>query len=125
MTSTNDIRRWATALPEVEETEHFRFHVPVFKVRGRTFVGMGQDSTTAVFCVAEQEAYDVAAADPAVYEALRRPDARKSFLGLQVRLGDVSADRVRSLVEQAWRQQAPKRLVAEHDRDSPTSAPNR
>ncbi|MET9019366.1 MmcQ/YjbR family DNA-binding protein [Actinopolymorpha sp. NPDC004070] len=123
MTSTNDIRRWATALPEVEETEHFRFHVPVFKVRGRTFVGMGQDSTTAVFCVCEQEAYDVAAADPATYEALRRPDARKSFLGLQVRLADVSADRVQALVEEAWRQQAPKRLVAEHDRSSSAEAP--
>jgi hypothetical protein len=39
MTTTDDIRRWAMALPEVEETSHFRFHVPVFKIRGRTFLG--------------------------------------------------------------------------------------
>jgi hypothetical protein len=62
MTTTDDIRRWAMALPEVEETSHFRFHVPVFKIRGRTFLGLGQDQTTAVFCVSEQEA-DQAAED--------------------------------------------------------------
>lgn len=43
MTTTDDIRRWAMALPEVEETSHFRFHVPVFKIRGRTFLGLGKD----------------------------------------------------------------------------------
>ncbi|MEU7885067.1 MmcQ/YjbR family DNA-binding protein [Microbispora bryophytorum] len=119
MTTTDDIRRWATGLPEVEEVSHFRFHVPVFKVRGRTFLGMGADETTAVFCVAEQQAVDAAQADPSACEAVRRPDARKSFLGLQVKLGSVPAERVRSLVEEAWRQQAPKRLVAEHDRHRP------
>lgn len=104
------------ALPEVEEVGHFRFHVPVFKVRGRTFLGMGRDETTAVFCIAEQQAADASQAAPAAYKALRRPDAKKSFLGLQVELGRVPAERVRSLVEEAWRQQAPKRLVAEYDR---------
>ncbi|GHF84365.1 hypothetical protein FHX82_001119 [Amycolatopsis bartoniae] len=111
MATTEDIRRWAMALPEVGETSHFRFHVPVFQVRGRTFLGMGRDETTAVFCIDEQEANDAAAEDPAVFEAVRRPDARRSFLGLQVRLADVDDERVRELVERAWRQQAPKRLT--------------
>ncbi|WP_268815957.1 hypothetical protein [Amycolatopsis alkalitolerans] len=31
MTTTEKIRRWALALPGVEEASHFRFHVPVFK----------------------------------------------------------------------------------------------
>ncbi len=103
------------ALPEVGETSHHLFHVPVFKVRGRTFLGMGQDETTAVFCISEQEADSAAAADPAACAAVRRRDARRSFLGLQVELGSVSGDRVRCLVEEAWRQQAPKRLAAERD----------
>jgi hypothetical protein len=119
VTATDDIRRRAMALPEVEETSHFRFHVPVFKVRGRTFCGLGRDETTAVFCVDEGRADAAAEADPATCEALRRPDARRSFLGLQVRLGDVSAERVARLVEEAWRHQAPKRLVAEYDRGGP------
>jgi hypothetical protein len=102
------------ALPEVEETSHFLFHVPVFKVRGRTIVGMGKGETTVVFRITEQEANAAAAADPATCAAVRRSDARRSFLGLQVELGGVSASRLRSLVEQSWRQQAPKRLAAEH-----------
>ena len=81
MTTTDDIRRWAMALPEVQETSHFRFHVPVWKVRDRTFLGMGRDETTAVFCVSEQDADNAAATDPASYEAVRRKDARKSLLG--------------------------------------------
>lgn len=102
------------ALPEVEETSHFRFRVPVFKVRGRTFLGMGRDETTAVFCVGESAADEAATADPAGFEAVRRRDARRSFLGLQVRLDAVSAQRVHDLVEAAWREQAPKRLVSEY-----------
>lgn len=115
MTTTEDIRHWATALPEVEETSHFRFHVPVFKVRGQTFLGMGRDETTAVFCVSERVADQAAAADPANYEAVRRLDARRSFLGLQVQLDNISPERVQDLVEQSWRQQAPKQLIAKHD----------
>ncbi|MDR0345276.1 MAG: hypothetical protein LBI49_19625 [Nocardiopsaceae bacterium] len=118
MTSTDDIRRCVMALPEVEEISHHLFHVPLWKVRGRTFLGMGRDETTAVFCISEQEANEAAAADPAVYAAVRRQDARRSFLGLQAELGRISPDRMRDLAEQAWRCQAPKRLAAEHDRDS-------
>lgn len=86
MITTEDIRRWATALPEVEETSHFRFHVPLFKVRRKTFAGMGKDERSAVFCVSEQEAGLATAADPATFEAVQRMDARRSFLGLQVEL---------------------------------------
>ena len=109
------------ALPEVEETSHFLFHVPVFKVRGRTFLGMGKGETTVVVCISEPEANAAAAADPATCAAVRRQDARRSFLGLQVELSSVPADRLRSLVGQAWRQQAPKRLAAEHSRDGSAS----
>jgi hypothetical protein len=77
--STDDIRRWAPALSEVEETSHFRFKVPIFKVLRQTFVGMGKDETTAVFCIIEREADKAAADDPATYEAVRRSDARKKF----------------------------------------------
>ncbi len=109
------------ALPEVEETSHFLFHVPVWKVRGKTFLGMGKGETTAVFCISEQEANEAAAANPANYEAVRRQDARRSFLGLQTELGGISQERVRDLAERAWRHQAPKRLVAEHDRGNSAS----
>jgi hypothetical protein len=44
--TTKDIRRWAMASPEVEETSHFLFHVPAFNVRGRTFLGMGKGESS-------------------------------------------------------------------------------
>jgi hypothetical protein len=116
MIATDEIRHWATALPEVEETSHFRSHAPVFKVRGRTFCGMGTDEKTAVFCIGEKQANAAALADPTACEMVRRMDARRSFLGLQVELGNVAGERIRRLVEDAWRHQAPKRLVAEYDR---------
>jgi hypothetical protein len=52
-------------------------HVPVFKVRGRTFLGMGRDQTIAVCCVTEPEADD--AADPATFEAVRRREGAASW----------------------------------------------
>jgi hypothetical protein len=119
MTTTDEIRRWATALPAVEESSHFRFHVPIFKVQGRTFLGMGRDETTAVFCISEPAADEASAADPSTYEAVRRRDSRRSFLGLQVQLDNIGSELVHGLVEQAWRQQAPRQLVAEHDRTAP------
>jgi hypothetical protein len=122
MTITEEIRRWAMTLPEVEATSHFRFHVPVFKVQGRTFLGLGMDETTAVFCISEQQADHAAAADPAACVAVRRSDARRSFLGLQVDLGSLSAERIRCLVEEAWRQQAPRKLAAARARDRAASA---
>lgn len=54
------------ALPEVTEKQHFRFEVPLWQVRGRTFLGMGRDETTAVFCITEESA-DAAAAAPPEY----------------------------------------------------------
>ncbi|MDQ2845696.1 MAG: MmcQ/YjbR family DNA-binding protein [Actinomycetota bacterium] len=121
MSTTDDIRRWAMALPEVQELSHFRFHVPVFKVRGRTVLGLGAGEHTAVFCISEQDADTAAAADPATCAAVRRRDSRRSFLGLQVQLGGVADERIKCLVQDAWRQQAPKRLVVERDRGTAAS----
>lgn len=59
--TTEEIRRCAMALPEVTETSHARFKVPVFHVSGKTFVGMGRNEDTAFFCIPE-DAADAAAA---------------------------------------------------------------
>lgn len=110
-TTTADIRALATALPEVTEKDHFRFKVPLWQVRGKTFAGMGRDETTAVFCISEKCAEEYAAADPEHTAAVRRTDARRSFLGLEVKLAGVSAQVVRNLIEQAWTAQAPRTLA--------------
>jgi hypothetical protein len=55
----------------------------------RSFLGMGKDETTVVFCISEQQAGQAAAADPGICEAVRRRDARKGFLGLQVEINSI------------------------------------
>ena len=78
---------------------------------------MGRGESTAVFCISERAANVAAAADPATYISVRRRDARRSFLGLPVQLDNVSPKIVRDLVEEAWREHAPKRLIAEYDQN--------
>ena len=80
MASTQEIRQWARALPEVSETNHFRFAVPIFKVRGRTFVGIGTNETTAVFCISEAEAEARAAESSGSSWCVRRMDEMRTRL---------------------------------------------
>ncbi len=117
MITLDDVRRFATALPEVEEFNHFRFGQPVFKVRGKPFAGGGgsKGEATAVFSVSQEEAATAVADDPATYEEVWRPGARKSLVGLRVDLAKVSEERVQELVEHAWRNKAPKRAVSAYD----------
>jgi hypothetical protein len=114
VTTLDDVRRFATALPAVEETVHFRFKQPVFKVVGTTFAGGGgsKGEGTAVFCIPHAEAAAAVAADPDVYEEVWRPGARRSFIGVRVDLAKVSHARLEQLVYSVWRHKAPKRLAA-------------
>ena len=109
MATIDDIRTWALALPEVEEKEHFRFRTPLWKVRGKTFLGMGSDQDTAVFCVSEESANRLAGAHPENVSLERRPDSRRSFLGAQITLNAFTDQQLHALVREAWRAQAPKR----------------
>lgn len=108
-----DLRRCAQALPEVEESTHFG--LPSFKVRGKPFAGVEKTGETAVFSVGQDEAAAAVEADDTVYEEVWRTAGRKIYVGLRVDLAKVSPERVQELVENAWRNKAPKRLVTEHD----------
>lgn len=111
MATTSQIRAIAMGLSEVTEKQHHLFNVPVWQVRGRTFLGMGRDETTAVFCIAEESANIAAVADPEHSAAVRRKDARRSFLGIEVKLAGVTPERVEALVHEAWATKAPRSLV--------------
>jgi hypothetical protein len=114
VTTTDRIRALAMALPEVTEKQHFRFKVPLWQVQGKTFLGIGRDEITAVFCISEESAEAAVAADPQLGAVVRRADARRSFLGLELQLRSVAPKRVEALVKEAWATQAPKRLVSEY-----------
>jgi len=113
--SLEAIRRFATEFPEVEEAEHFRFHQPIFKVRGKPFAGVERGEVAAVFSISQQAAATLVAENPATYEEVWRPGATRSFVGLRVDLALVSEERVLELIEQAWRTKAPRRVVSAYD----------
>lgn len=112
MITLDDVRGYATALPEVTEGTHFR--LPSFKVRDKGFVVVQNGGTHAILSVDEKQAKAAVAEDARVYEEVWR-DGR-IFVGVRVDLAKAPPERVRELVEEGWRNKAPKRLVAKYDK---------
>jgi hypothetical protein len=106
-----DIRGFAMALPDVVEQPHFR--LPGFRVADKLLAHLQHGGTHAIVCVGRSEAEAAAVEAPAVYETVWRNG--RFFVGLRVDLAEVSPERMRELVEHAWRNRAPKRLIAEYD----------
>jgi hypothetical protein len=107
-----DIRRYATALPDVEEKPHFR--LPGFRAADKLIVHLEKGGRHAIVCVGEVEAEAAAAAEPEVYDVVSREHGR-IFVGLRVDLAKVSGKRMEELVRHAWRHRVPKRVAAAYD----------
>jgi hypothetical protein len=106
-----DIRRFAMALPEVEEKSHFR--LPGFRVADKLLVHLEKGDAHAIVCLGRDEAEAAAAAEPDVYQEVWRQG--RIFVGLRVDLAEVTEQRMQELIEHAWRHRAPRRLVARYD----------
>jgi hypothetical protein len=109
--SIERLRAWATALPSVTEKRHARSNLPVWQVHGRTFLGMGPGRATATFCIPEESAATAAAAHPEYTRVVHRSDARRGYLGLEVRLRFASGARLKLWTLEAWAAKAPKKLA--------------
>jgi hypothetical protein len=112
MITLADIRSYAMALPDVVEKPHFR--LPGFRVADKLLAHLEKGDAHAIVCVGQAEAKAAAADQPDVYEEVWRNG--RIFVGLRVDLAKVTKERMQELIEHAWRNRAPKRLVAEHDR---------
>jgi hypothetical protein len=106
-----DIRSYAMALPDVVEQPHFR--LPGFRVADKLVTHLERGDAHAIVCVGQAEAAAAAADQPDVYEEVWRNG--RIFVGLRVDLAKVTDKRMQELIEHAWRNRAPKRLVAEYD----------
>ncbi|WBB68305.1 MmcQ/YjbR family DNA-binding protein [Micromonospora sp. WMMD812] len=106
-----DIRSYAMALPDVVEQPHFR--LPGFRVADRLLAHLEKGDAHAIVCVGQAEATAAATDQPDIYEEVWRQG--RIFVGLRVDLARVSKERMQELIEHAWRNRAPKRLVAEYD----------
>ena len=111
MITLADIRSDAMALPDVVEKPHFR--LPGFRVADKLLVHLEKGDAHAIVCVGQAEATAAAANEPDVYEEVWRNG--RFFVGLRVDLAKVNKKRMQELIEHAWRNRAPKRLVADYD----------
>jgi hypothetical protein len=105
------VRRLALAFPGVEEGPCYG--TPGFRVRGKFLARVRDDGETLVVKCGDDERDFRMQADPATFFTT---DHYRGYPTVLVRLGSVRAADVRSVLEQAWRRSAPKRLVAEYDR---------
>ncbi|MFW5418360.1 MmcQ/YjbR family DNA-binding protein [Nocardiopsis sp. CNT-189] len=106
MSTEDDVRRLATALPEV--TERPCYGTPAFYVSGRIFARLHDEPGVLVCWRASMEERQVLLdADP---EKFFTTDHYRGHAGVLVRLGRVGTGEPAELLAEAWEARAPKRL---------------
>lgn len=116
MAQMDEVRALATELPDVVEKPHFGR--PAFRVRDKLFLSVHPDEDVP-FAIAhvsrDDTSAEVTASPDVVEEVWRTHGGRSIFVGLRIDLTNASAEQIRDLIERAWRNRAPKRLVATFD----------
>ncbi|MET0476365.1 MAG: MmcQ/YjbR family DNA-binding protein [Actinomycetota bacterium] len=98
------------SLPEAEERETWGH--PTFRVRDRMFAAMSDDGQEASVKATRQEQAALVSAAPETF-GIPAYVGRHGWVSIQ--LATVDPAEVRELIVEAWRQTAPKRLVAAYD----------
>ena len=104
------VRRLALAFPGVEEG--LSYGTPGFRVRGKFLARMWEDGETLVVKCGDDERDFRMKADP---ETFFITDHYRGYPTVLVRLTRVTTTDLRDVLEQAWRLNAPRRLVKEYE----------
>lgn len=108
----DDFRELALGFPETVEIETWGH--PTFRVRAKIFATMSNDGPTAGVKTTKLEQIALVSAEPETFSV-------PSYVGrhgwVTIRLDRADSQHVMELVEEAWRQTAPKRLVKVFDAD--------
>jgi len=104
------VRRLALAFPGVEEG--LSYGTPGFRVRGKFLARMWEDGETLVVKCGDDERDFRMKADP---ETFFITDHYRGYPTVLVRLTSVTTTDLRGVLEQAWRLNAPRRLVKEYE----------
>ena len=99
------VREIALALPEVEEGTSYG--TPAFKVKGKLLARLKEDGETLVVKIDFDTQEILMQADP---ETFFLTDHYVGWPTILVRLARVDRDDLARLLEDSWRQNAPKRL---------------
>jgi hypothetical protein len=105
------VRRLALALPGVGEG--LSYGTPGFRVRGKFLARLWEDGETLVVKCGDDERDFRMKADPATFFIT---DHYRGYPTVLIRPAKVSPGDLGDVLEEAWRRQAPRRLVADHDR---------
>lgn len=104
------VRQLALAFPGVEEG--VSYGSPAFRVRGKLIARLHQDGESLVIKIDYLKRDILMHAEP---ETFYVTDHYRCYPMMLVRLSTVRRETLMDLIEQAWRLQAPKRLVEARD----------
>ena len=110
MITADELRQAALSLPEAVERETWGH--PTFRVRNKMFAALADDGSQASVKATRQEQEALLAAAPETF-GVPAYVGRHGWVSIQLATADPAE--VRELVEEAWRQTAPRRLVAAFD----------
>jgi hypothetical protein len=105
----DDVRRIAQGLPGAEEGTSYG--TPGWRVRGKLFARIHDDGIVLVVRVAPGEREALLLSEPDVFEL--RPHYEPYPQWVLVRLAAIDEAELREVLTDAWREVAPKRLLAE------------
>jgi len=99
----------AAALPDIEAASWFG--TPSLKVHGKSLMRVKDKDTLVVRCPLEQKELLMEAAPDIYFET----DHYKGWPAILIRISKISTSELALRLEQAWRMQAPKRLIRTYD----------
>ena len=114
MITADEVRRLALSLPGAVEVETWGH--PTFRVRDKIFASLGPDGVGGGVKTSLEEQSLLISSDA---ESFSVADYVGRFGWVDVKLATVDAEVMRSIVVEAWRRTAPKRLVKEYDARHP------
>ena len=110
--TADEFRQLALSLPETAESAHMNH--PDFRVKGKIFATLGPAGTDwGMVKLTPQQQTRCVALEPKVFASVKGGWGRRG--ATNVHLAAATEDVVRPAMIDAWRNVAPKRLVAEHD----------
>ncbi|MFP3986707.1 MmcQ/YjbR family DNA-binding protein [Streptomyces sp. E11-3] len=119
MTTSDDVRKHALALPET--TEKIAWSMPTFRVAGKMFATLPEDETSIAVRCPKEERDELVLAEP---DKFWIADHEAMFAWVRVRLDALEdTTELRDILTDSWRQAAPSRLLEAHpELDPPTTA---
>lgn len=117
-----EFRRLALSFPETAESSHMEH--PDFRVGGKVFATLGYPSVGwAMVKLMPDQQQDFVRAEPEVFVTVKGGWGRRGATNVRLKAAKKAA--LRKALESAWRNTAPKRIVAEFDGDGQIASKRR